>query len=167
MLQLQNSLGNHQSLLWNKRQNLVSQIPATTDLFNPMISTKFMGSLKLLFLQENYSTPPEHTPGNPPSQLWKESLYSLLVKVFSGCVPVWCVETTFEFQQWATPSTAPTSPPLPHIPLSHIHPWEANIPTSLSLFPQAVFCWDFLVVVFCRLIEWTKIHLLGCRFFGY
>ena len=32
-------------------------------------------------IQENYSTPPEHTPGNPSSQLWKESLYSLLVKV--------------------------------------------------------------------------------------
>ena len=23
----------------------------------------------------------EHTPGNPPSQLWKESLYGLLAKV--------------------------------------------------------------------------------------
>ncbi len=31
--------------------------------------------------QENYSTPPEHTTGNPHSQLWKESLYILLVKV--------------------------------------------------------------------------------------
>ena len=29
-------------------------------------------------LQENCNTPPEHTPGNPPSQLWKESLYSLI-----------------------------------------------------------------------------------------
>ena len=32
-------------------------------------------------LQENYNTPVEHTPGNTPSPLWKESLYSLLVKV--------------------------------------------------------------------------------------
>ena len=32
-------------------------------------------------LQENYNTPVEHTPGNPPTQLWKESLYGLLVKV--------------------------------------------------------------------------------------
>ena len=32
-------------------------------------------------IQQNYNTPVEHTPGNPPSQLWKESLYSLLVKV--------------------------------------------------------------------------------------
>ena len=31
--------------------------------------------------QENYNTPVEHTPGNPPTQLWKESLYGLLVKV--------------------------------------------------------------------------------------
>ena len=31
--------------------------------------------------QEKYNTPLEHTQGNPPSQLWKESLYSLLVKV--------------------------------------------------------------------------------------
>ena len=38
---------------------------------------------------ENYNTPLEYTPGNPPSQLWKESLYSLLAKVW-GCVPkVW------------------------------------------------------------------------------
>ena len=40
-------------------------------------------------VQENYNTPPEHTPGNPPSQLWKESLYSLLAKV-KGCVPKVC-----------------------------------------------------------------------------
>ena len=32
-------------------------------------------------LQENYNTPVEHTPGNPPTQLGKESLYGLLVKV--------------------------------------------------------------------------------------
>ena len=24
-------------------------------------------------IQENYNTPVEHTPGNPPTQLWKES----------------------------------------------------------------------------------------------
>ena len=48
-----------------------------------------------IIVQENYNTPPEHTPGNPPSQLWKESLYSLLVKV-KGCVPVRCVETTLD-----------------------------------------------------------------------
>ena len=35
-------------------------------------------------LQENGNTPPEHTPGNPPSQLCKESRYSLLVKVARG-----------------------------------------------------------------------------------
>ena len=32
-------------------------------------------------VQENCNTPVEHTPGNPPTQLWKESLYGLLVKV--------------------------------------------------------------------------------------
>ena len=32
-------------------------------------------------VQENYNTPLERTPGNPPGQLWKESHYSLLVKV--------------------------------------------------------------------------------------
>ena len=32
-------------------------------------------------VQERCNTPLEHTPGNPPSQLWKESLYGLLVKV--------------------------------------------------------------------------------------
>ena len=43
-----------------------------------------------------FNTPVEHTPGNPPNQWWKKSLFSLLVKVFSGCVPVRCVEKTFE-----------------------------------------------------------------------
>ena len=32
-------------------------------------------------IQESYNTPLEHTPGNPPTQLWKDSLYNLLVKV--------------------------------------------------------------------------------------
>ena len=32
-------------------------------------------------LQESFNTPLEHTPGNPPTQLWKDSLYNLLVKV--------------------------------------------------------------------------------------
>ena len=32
-------------------------------------------------IQENYNTPLEHTPGNPPGQLLNESHYSLLVKV--------------------------------------------------------------------------------------
>ena len=40
-------------------------------------------------IQENDNTPLENTPGNPRSQLWKESLYSLLVKVW-GCVPKVC-----------------------------------------------------------------------------
>ena len=39
-----------------------------------------MKALYNVRLQENYNTPVEHTPGNPPSQLWKESLQSLLVK---------------------------------------------------------------------------------------
>ena len=38
------------------------------------------GSL-VKFVQESYDTPLEHTPGNPPTQLWKDSLYDLLVKV--------------------------------------------------------------------------------------
>ena len=39
--------------------------------------------------QEGYSTPLDHTPSNPPSQLRKESQYSLLVKV-EGCVRKVC-----------------------------------------------------------------------------
>ena len=45
--------------------------------------------------QESYNTPQEHTPGNPPTQLWTISLYSLFGKV-KGCVPKVCVETTLE-----------------------------------------------------------------------
>ena len=39
--------------------------------------------------EESYNTPQEHTPGNPPTQLWRISLYSLLGKV-KGCVPKVC-----------------------------------------------------------------------------
>ena len=41
-------------------------------------------------------TPISHTPGNPPTQLWKDSLYNLFGKACSGCVPVRCVETTLD-----------------------------------------------------------------------
>ena len=42
--------------------------------------------VNIVGIQENCHTHthPGHTPGNPPSQLWKESLYSLLVKVARG-----------------------------------------------------------------------------------
>ena len=39
--------------------------------------------------QESYHRPLEHTPGNPTKQLWKGSLYSLLLQVY-GCVPKVC-----------------------------------------------------------------------------
>ena len=39
----------------------------------------------LYTLQENCNTPLEHTPGNPRSQVWKESLHSLLVKGLGVC----------------------------------------------------------------------------------
>ena len=35
----------------------------------------------IVSFQENYNTPQEHTPSNPLGQLWRESHYSLLVKV--------------------------------------------------------------------------------------
>ena len=55
-------------------------------------------------------THPEHTPGNPPSQLWKESLYSLLVRLRS--VFQRCVETTLD------PLLSKVkSPGLPHFPV--------------------------------------------------
>ena len=51
------------------------------------------------FVQENNNTPRYRAPvrQSPVRQVWKESVYSLLVKVFSGCVPVQCVETTLDF----------------------------------------------------------------------
>ena len=48
----------------------------------------------IYIFQESYNTPLEHTSGNPPSQLWKESLYSLLVR-FRGVFQR-CVETTLD-----------------------------------------------------------------------
>ena len=67
-------------------------------------------------VQEIYNTALEHTPGNPPTQLWKDSLYNLLVMV-KGCVPkvCWnnlrpremtyppdkaCLKMTFLFPRW-------------------------------------------------------------------
>ena len=38
-------------------------------------------------VQENYNTPLNHTPGNAPTQLWKDSLYILLV--FKGLGVCW------------------------------------------------------------------------------
>ena len=48
-----------------------------------IISPQKVGSKlnKLSNYQESFNTPLEHTPGNPPTQLWKDSLYNLLVKV--------------------------------------------------------------------------------------
>ena len=46
--------------------------------------------------QESYNTPLEHTPGNPPTQLWKDSLNSLLVKVARGVFQR-CVKTTLRY----------------------------------------------------------------------
>ncbi len=45
------------------------------------VSTFKHGDFGDLSFQENYNTPLEHTPVNPPGQLWKESHYSLFVKV--------------------------------------------------------------------------------------
>jgi len=39
----------------------------------------------LVFIEGCFNTPVEHTPGNPPKQLWKKSLFSLLVKGLGVC----------------------------------------------------------------------------------
>ena len=49
------------------------------------------------YVQENYNTPLQHTPGNPPSQLWKESLYSRLVKVARGVYQFGVVKQTLDY----------------------------------------------------------------------
>ena len=60
--------------------HLLSSLLTKNMLGNPTLSNR-KGTWKQPSFQENYNTPVEHTPGNPPSPLWKESLYSLLVKV--------------------------------------------------------------------------------------
>ena len=48
-------------------------------------------------IQENYSTPPGHTPGNPPFANYEGNPGLKPVgKGCSGYVPVRCVETTLE-----------------------------------------------------------------------
>ncbi len=57
----------------------------------------------LTYLQENYNTPVKHTSGNPSRPLWKESPYSLLVKVARGVFRFGVlkhVETTLEYPTW-------------------------------------------------------------------
>ena len=57
----------------------LEDIPRDADLSQGQHT--FQLDLNIQSFQENYNTPVEHTPGNPPTQLWKESLYGLLVKV--------------------------------------------------------------------------------------
>ena len=57
----------------------------------PEMSTDRIAALHpdVVTFQDSYNTPLEHTPGNPRTQLWKDSLYSLLRQV-KGCVPKVC-----------------------------------------------------------------------------
>ena len=50
----------------------------------------------IVFFWRKCSKKLEHTPGNPPTQLWKDSLYNLLVKIW-GCVPKVCWNN---FRRW-------------------------------------------------------------------
>ena len=83
----------HSSFICKKKQPTPSGVPLLKQA--PNNRWWFQTHLKEhisqigLSIQQNYNTPVEHTPGNPPSPLWKESLYSLLVKV-SGRVPKVC-----------------------------------------------------------------------------
>ena len=38
-------------------------------------------TISVLLFKDCFNTPLHHTPGNPPSQLWKKSLFSLFIKV--------------------------------------------------------------------------------------
>ena len=60
-----------------------------------VLAERFGDFKMVVFFQESYNACLEHTPGNPLNQLWKESLYSPLVR-FRGVVQR-CVETTLEF----------------------------------------------------------------------
>ena len=51
------------------------------------------------YIQENYNTPLEHTPGNPPSQLWKERFRGVFQR---------CVEITFEYSNCKREGTSKT-----------------------------------------------------------
>ena len=63
-----------------KQSNWMLSLPP--DAFRHLTTGIFLPAQKMNeCLQENHNTPLEHTPGNPPGQLWKESHYSLLVKV--------------------------------------------------------------------------------------
>ena len=76
------------------RTSILSQKKKATAIWQSKIPgtvTKITCDIRwpLWLFQESYNTPLEHTPGNPPTQLWKEFLFCLLVKVW-GCVPKVC-----------------------------------------------------------------------------
>ena len=54
-----------------------------------------VGGFQERYNTPRYGTPNRQSPGNPPSQLWKESLYGLLAKVARGVFQR-CVETTLD-----------------------------------------------------------------------
>ncbi len=62
---------------------VLSSIQYLRPLFPPSFhgSQRVSGYVFYTSFQENYNTPLEHTPGNPPGQLWKEYHCSLLLKV--------------------------------------------------------------------------------------
>ena len=97
-------------------------------------------SHELVVIQESYNTPLEHTPGNPTTQLWKDSLYNLLGDRLRGVFQR-CVETTLEVkignselgkfnsQLWFAPENGPAPGS------SSKHPFlESNISMLLAFF---------------------------------
>ena len=80
---------------------------------NPTITTRIIIFFFMGNLQESYNTPLEHTPSNPPSQLWKKSLFSSLGKVW-GCVPKVCWNNLWE----SSPKPSKTMPLFASEPVS-------------------------------------------------
>ena len=69
---------------------------------SPLIQTAGFPGWWFQDLQGSYNTPLEHTPGHQASQLWKDSLYSLLGQV-KGCVPKVCWNNLRRSQRFGKP----------------------------------------------------------------
>ena len=67
--------------VWSRLLSQSRLVPTDRGVTSQLIGSRIGLPSTVPQLQESYNTPLEHTPGNPPTQLWKDSLYNLLVKV--------------------------------------------------------------------------------------
>ena len=102
-----------------------------------------------IWFQENCNTPLEHTPNNPPSQLWKESLHIMLVKVDRGVFQR-CGATTWDWFIWK--------------PRGYLAFWLLHPPSDQGSQNQSIWMLENRLMVICTLenfyARWKTIQIM-------